>query len=110
MKIAVHGGLNLSIMDGWWREAYDGTNGFAIGEDRHAPDVEQQDAEDMQNLYRVLEQELIPMYYDRDGMKIPRQWIRRIRRAMVTLIPRFNTDRMVAEYAEKYYGAIPSEE
>ncbi|HPK00910.1 MAG TPA: alpha-glucan family phosphorylase [Candidatus Sumerlaeota bacterium] len=110
MKIAVHGGLNLSILDGWWREAYDGTNGFAIGEDRHAPDVEQQDAEDMQNLYRVLEQELIPMYYDRDGMKIPRQWIRRIRRAMVTLIPRFNTDRMVAEYAEKYYGAIPSEE
>lgn len=109
MKTAVHGGLNLSIMDGWWREGYDGTNGFAIGEDRHPDDTEQQDQNDCENLFRALESEVVPEYYDRDEMNIPRKWIKRIRRAMVTLIPRFNTDRMVAEYTKKYYKC-PAEE
>ncbi|HVM48113.1 MAG TPA: alpha-glucan family phosphorylase [Candidatus Acidoferrum sp.] len=103
MKAGCHGCLNLSILDGWWREGYDGTNGFAIGEDSHAESVEQQDRVDSANLYKVLTQEVIPLFYLRDAQGIPRQWIQRIRRAMVTLVPQFTTDRMVREYTEKYY-------
>jgi starch phosphorylase len=103
MKAGCHGCLNLSILDGWWREGYDGTNGFAIGEDSHADSVEQQDRVDSANLYKVLTQEVIPLFYLRDSQGLPRQWIQRIRRAMVTLVPQFTTARMVREYTEKYY-------
>jgi starch phosphorylase len=103
MKASCHGCLNLSIMDGWWREGYDGTNGFAIGEDSHPDSVEAQDRADAANLYRVLTEEVIPMFYNRDANGIPRQWLQRVRRAMVTLVPQYNTWRMVQEYADKYY-------
>jgi starch phosphorylase len=103
MKAGCHGCLNLSILDGWWREGYDGTNGFAIGEDSHADSVEEQDRVDSANLYKVLTEQVIPLFYQRDAQGIPRQWIQRIRRAMVTLVPRFTTMRMVREYTEKYY-------
>jgi starch phosphorylase len=103
MKGGCHGCLNLSIMDGWWREGYDGTNGFAIGEDSHAESVEQQDRADSANLFKVLTQEVIPLFFERDAQGIPRKWIERIRRAMVTLVPQFTTDRMVREYTQKYY-------
>ena len=103
MKAGSHGCLNLSILDGWWREGYDGTNGFAIGEDTHAESVEEQDRVDSANLYKVLTSEVIPLFFNRDAQGIPRQWIQRIRRAMVTLVPQFTTARMVREYAEKYY-------
>jgi len=103
MKAGCQGCLNFSILDGWWREGYDGTNGFAIGEDAHADSVEAQDRVDSANLYKVLTQEVIPLYYQRDAQGIPRQWIQRIRRAMVTLVPQFTTMRMVREYTEKYY-------
>jgi glycogen phosphorylase len=103
MKAGCHGCLNLSILDGWWREGYDGTNGFAIGEDAHADSVEEQDRVDSANLYRVLTEEVIPLFFLRDAQGIPRQWIQRIRRAMVTLVPQFTTSRMVKEYTEKYY-------
>ena len=103
MKAGCQGCLNFSILDGWWREGYDGTNGFAIGEDAHADSVEQQDRVDSANLYKVLTQEVIPLFYQRDAQGIPRQWIQRIRRAMVTLVPQFTTTRMVREYTEKYY-------
>jgi len=103
MKSGMHGGLNLSILDGWWREGFDGTNGFAIGEDSHPESVEEQDRVDSANLYRVLTTEVIPMFYDRDELGIPRRWIQRIRRAMTTLVPMYNTERMVREYTEKYY-------
>jgi alpha-glucan phosphorylase-like protein len=102
-KIACHGGLNLSILDGWWREGYDGTNGFAVGDDSHPDSVEEQDRQDSENLYRVLTEEVIPCFYERDATGIPRQWIAKIRRAMVTLVPRFSTWRMVQEYTNKYY-------
>ena len=101
MKAGCHGCLNLSILDGWWREGYDGTNGFAIGEDAHADSVEEQDRVDSANLYKVLTQEVIPLFYQRDAQGIPRQWIQRIRRAMVTLVPQFTTTRMVREYTER---------
>ena len=103
MKAGCQGCLNLSILDGWWREGYDGTNGFAIGEDAHADSVEEQDRMDSANLYKVLTQEVIPLFYQRDAQGIPRQWIQRIRRAMVTLVPQFTTARMVREYTDKYY-------
>jgi starch phosphorylase len=103
MKAGCHGCLNLSILDGWWREGYDGTNGFAIGEDSHAESVEQQDRTDSANLFRVLTQEVVPMFFRRDAQGIPREWIQRVRRAMVTLVPQFTTERMVREYTEKYY-------
>jgi starch phosphorylase len=103
MKAGCQGCLNLSILDGWWREGYDGTNGFAIGEDAHSDSVEEQDRIDSANLYKVLTREVIPLFYQRDAQGIPRQWLQRIRRAMVTLVPQFDTARMVREYADKYY-------
>ena len=103
MKAGCHGCLNFSILDGWWREGYDGTNGFAIGEDSHADSVEDQDRTDSANLFKVLTEQIIPLFFQRDEQGIPRQWIQRIRRAMVTLVPQFTTMRMVREYTERYY-------
>jgi len=103
MKILIHGGLNLSILDGWWREGYDGSNGWAIGKDETPEHSDRQDSADAEELYRVLTEQVIPEFYDRDEYGIPRGWIRRIRRSMETLIPQFNTDRMVSEYVNKYY-------
>ncbi len=103
MKAGCHGCLNLSILDGWWREGYDETNGFAIGEDSHADSVEEQDRADSENLYKALTEQVIPQFYQRDQQGVPRQWIQKIRRAMCTLVPQFTTMRMVREYAEKYY-------
>ncbi len=102
-KIGCNGGLNLSILDGWWREGYDRTNGFAIGPDSNPDSVEEQDKQDAENLYRVLTEQVIPCFYDRDSRGIPRRWIRMIRRAMATLVPKFNTWRMVQEYTLNYY-------
>jgi starch phosphorylase len=103
MKAGCHGCLNMSILDGWWREGYDGTNGFAIGEDWHPDNIEEQDRIDSANTFKTLTEQVIPLYYDRDANGIPRQWMQRIRRAMVTLVPKYNTWRMVEEYARKYY-------
>ncbi|HAM70941.1 MAG TPA: DUF3417 domain-containing protein [Verrucomicrobiales bacterium] len=102
-KTSVHGCLNLSILDGWWREGYDGTNGFAIGDDSHPGNVDEQDRLDSENLYKVLTQQVIPCFYNRDADGVPREWIKKIRRAMVTLVPAYNTWRMVQEYTTKYY-------
>ena len=102
-KCGCHGCLNLSILDGWWREGYDGTNGFAIGEDSHPDSVEEQDLQDAANLYQTLTEKVIPEFYNRDANGVPRQWITRVRRAMSTLVPEFNTWRMVQEYTQKYY-------
>ena len=103
MKACCHGCLNFSILDGWWREGYDGTNGFAIGDDSHPANVEEQDRVDSANLYRTLTEQVVPMFYNRDIQGIPREWIQRIRRSMMTLVPQFSTDRMVKEYTRKYY-------
>ena len=103
MKASCHGCLNFSILDGWWREGYDGTNGFAIGDDSNPENIEEQDRQDSENLYKTLTEEIVPCFFDRDATGIPRQWIQKIRRAMATLVPQFNTWRMVQEYARKYY-------
>jgi glycogen phosphorylase len=102
-KIICNGGLNLSILDGWWREAYDGTNGFAIGDDDQPTSVVEQDRIDNANLCSVLSEELIPCFYDRDERGIPRRWLAKIRRSMATMIPQFTTWRMVQEYVLHYY-------
>jgi starch phosphorylase len=102
-KCGTHGCLNLSILDGWWREGYDGTNGFAIGDDTHPANIEEQDRRDSANLYRALTEEVIPKFYNRDADGIPREWIKMIRRSMVTLVAKFSTSRMVKEYTQKYY-------
>jgi starch phosphorylase len=102
-KVLSNGGLNCSIMDGWWREAYDGTNGFAIGEDSQPSSVIEQDRVDNINLLKVLSEEVVPCFYDRDERGIPRKWIARIRSSMATMLPRFTTWRMVQEYVQKYY-------
>lgn len=102
-KAGCHGCLNMSIMDGWWREGYDGTNGFAIGGDYHPVSVEEQDRIDSENLFKTLTTEVIPAFFNRDSQGIPRQWIQKIRRAMMTLVPQYNTWRMVQEYVDKYY-------
>ena len=103
MKIVIHGGLNLSIQDGWWREGYNGENGWAIGEDAQADTVEEQDERDAAMLQEILFNEVIPEFYERDEYGIPRKWLQRVRKSMETLIPQFNTDRMVSEYVTKYY-------
>ncbi|MGB7923507.1 MAG: alpha-glucan family phosphorylase [Pyrinomonadaceae bacterium] len=103
-KVAMNGGLNLSVLDGWWIEGYDGTNGWAIGdaaEGDESPDV---DARDAESLYRVLEEEVIPIYYERDEDGLPRRWVRMMKRSIETLAPVFNSDRMVEEYAHRIYS------
>lgn len=102
-KTAAHGCLNLSILDGWWREGFDGTNGFAIGEDAHPASVEAQDRIDSENLFKVLTEEVVPSFFNRDQDGIPRQWIQKIRRAMATLCPQYSTWRMVQDYSNRYY-------
>ena len=103
-KVAINGGLNLSILDGWWLEGYDGTNGFAIGNGIDSTDVTKIDALDAESLYRTLESEVVPLYYNRDDNGIPRHWIAMMKRAIQTLAPKYNSDRMVEEYARKIYS------
>ena len=103
MKASCHGCMNMSILDGWWREGYDGTNGFAIGLDSHPDNIEEQDRVDSANLYQTLTEQVVPLFFDRDAQGIPRKWIQRIRRTMMTLVPQFTTDRMVKEYTKQYY-------
>ncbi|MDR0843277.1 MAG: alpha-glucan family phosphorylase [Acidobacteriota bacterium] len=102
-KMLCNGGLNLSILDGWWREAWDGTNGFAIGGDSQPDSVEEQDRLDNANLCKTLADEVIPAFYDRAEHGIPRRWIAMMRHSMAGLVPRFTTWRMVQDYARKYY-------
>ena len=102
-KVLLNGGLNCSVLDGWWAEAYDGLNGFAIGDGVTHVDVEEQDRRDSASLYNVLENEIIPLFYDRDEHDVPRGWVARMKRTIRTLGWRFNTDRMVIDYARECY-------
>ena len=103
MKVPLNLGINLSILDGWWPEAYDGTNGWAIGDEADYAIPEEQDAADAESLYQLLEQQVVPEFYDRDAGGVPRAWVRRMRRSLETCYRAFHTDRMVAEYAARYY-------
>ncbi len=108
MKAAVNGVLNFSVLDGWWREAYNGQNGWAIGQDADL-DTQIQDQMDAASLYEVLEKEIIPLYYDnRNGENVPVGWVARIKESLRTITPQFSTRRMVKEYVERLY--LPANE
>lgn len=102
-KAAINGVLNFSILDGWWREGFNGNNGWAIGEDRNYEDTEVQDEIDAENLYQTLEEEVIPLYYQRSADNLPREWLGRVRQSIITLAPRFSMRRMVKEYVSEMY-------
>jgi starch phosphorylase len=102
-KVVLNGGLNLSVLDGWWAEAYDGLNGFAIGTGRTHSNMDVHDTRDGDDLYRTLREEVIPLYYQRDRDGLPRGWIKRMKRTIRTLGWRFNADRMVMDYTLKCY-------
>jgi starch phosphorylase len=102
-KVVLNGGLNLSVLDGWWAEAFDGMNGFAIGTGRTHSNLNVHDARDGEDLMRALREEVIPLYYQRDRDGLPRGWIKRMKRTIRTLGWRFNADRMVMDYTLKCY-------
>jgi starch phosphorylase len=102
-KAVLNGGLNLSVLDGWWAEAYSGMNGFAIGNGSSHADTETNDQRDGDDLLRVLEEEVIPLFYDRDVDGLPRAWVDRMKNSIATLSPRFSAHRMLIDYVEKSY-------
>jgi starch phosphorylase len=102
-KVVMNGGLNMSVLDGWWAEAYDGLNGFAIGDGTTHTSTEEQDRRDSESLYRVIESEALELYYDRDEYGVPRRWCARMKQSLRTLGWRFNTDRMVMDYTRECY-------
>ena len=103
-KAALNGVLNFSILDGWWREGYNGANGWAIGEDKEYDDPGEQDRDDLASLYDILENEIIPLYYDmRASDRMPVKWVAMVKECMRTLAPRFSMRRMVKEYTQQLY-------
>lgn len=102
-KAALNGVLNFSILDGWWREGYNGQNGWAIGDETDYEDPDLQDQKDAESLYDVLENEIIPLYYQRSAGNIPTEWISRMKESIRTLAPTFCMRRMVKEYAKDMY-------
>jgi starch phosphorylase len=104
MKVCVNGGINMSILDGWWVEGFAGDNGWAIGAGEEYTDLTYQDDVESRAIYDLLEQEIVPLYYTRSTDGLPRGWIKVMKRAMGTVCPVFNTNRMVQEYMEKCYA------
>jgi len=105
MKVAANGGLNLSVLDGWWAEGYDRDVGWAIGSGESYDDLDYQNKVESQALYDLLEKEIVPLFYDRGPDNLPRGWIAKMKAAMGRLAPVFNTNRMVRQYAENFYVA-----
>jgi glycogen phosphorylase len=103
MKAAANGVVNVSVLDGWWDEGWTGDNGFAIGGREMNPDEGAQDWSDAQDLYRILEDEIVPRYYDRDENGLPEAWLALMRRSMASTLWRFSTTRMLHDYVEKMY-------
>jgi starch phosphorylase len=103
MKAAANGALNLSVLDGWWAEGFDPVMGWAIGRAEDYHDLEAQDRDDADSLYRLLADEVAPAYYERDAEGLPVSWIGRMKRSIARLGPRFSTERMVRDYAIRAY-------
>jgi starch phosphorylase len=103
MKVLVNGGINLSELDGWWAEAYTPEVGWALGDGREHGDDPAWDAAEAEALYDLLEREVIPEFYARDGQGIPTAWVARMRESMARLTPRFSAARTVREYTEQHY-------
>ena len=103
MKAALNGALNFSVLDGWWREGYNGKNGWSIGSEKEYTDIEQQDNDDSLSIYESLEKEIIPLFYETNSDKIPMEWLTMVKESMRTLIPQFSLRRMLKEYMTDYY-------
>ncbi len=103
MKVPANGGLNLSCLDGWWPEAFNGENGWAIGDGRVYDDLAYQDHVESESLYNLLEREIIPLFYERTADDLPRNWVQRVKESMKTICPMFNTNRMLRDYTNLMY-------
>ncbi len=104
MKAMLNGGLNLSVLDGWWAEAWDGQNGWGIASEP-GPDDLVQDARDSDQMYDLLEREVVPLFHDRDPAGVPRHWLAKVKASMQTLAPRFNATRMLQDYCAYQYAS-----
>jgi starch phosphorylase len=104
MKVVANGGVNISILDGWWAEAYEPEVGWAIGSGELYDDLEYQNTVESQALYDLLEKEVVPLFFDRGPDKLPRRWIAKMKASMARLAPVFNTNRMVRQYSEQFYA------
>jgi starch phosphorylase len=103
MKAAVNGVLHLSVRDGWWYEGYNGTNGWTIGDEVEAYNPTEEDKSDAEALYHLLEEEIVPLYYQRDRDGVPRGWVHMVKEAIGSIVPRFCARRMLKEYIEQMY-------
>ncbi|MEN8191603.1 MAG: alpha-glucan family phosphorylase [Bacteroidota bacterium] len=103
MKIIANGGLNFSVLDGWWDEGYNREVGWKIGSGEEYSDIEYQDEVESSMLYQTLENDIIPLFYERGNENIPRQWINKMKASMSQLAPVYNTNRMLQEYTTKFY-------
>jgi len=103
MKVLPNGGLNLSVLDGWWVEGFSAETGWAIGQNDELNEPDQQDEMDANSIYDLLEHEIIPLFYQRDSNDVPLQWVERMKNSLRTLSPKFNSDRMIQEYSDKFY-------
>jgi starch phosphorylase len=103
MKAALNGVPNLSVLDGWWAEGYNGFNGWSVGTVKQLEDPRQQDQVDAESLYRLIEEEVAPLYYHRDSDNVPRDWIQIVKEAIRTAVPVFCTRRMIKEYTQRMY-------
>jgi starch phosphorylase len=102
MKASMNGTINLSVRDGWWAEAFNGKNGWAIGELQPELPFEE-DRKDAESIYRQLETEILPLYYERDRMGIPHRWVGIVKEAIKTVTPSFSACRMMKEYTQQMY-------
>jgi starch phosphorylase len=109
MKVLVNGGINLSVLDGWWAEAYTPEVGWALGDGKEHGDDPYWDNIDADSLYNLLEQEVIPEFYDRNKKGIPQKWVKRMRESMALLTPKYSANRTVREYTEQHYIPLASE-
>src|SRR3546814_7841176 len=101
MKAALNGGLNLSILDGWWDECFDGENGWAISSAEHVDDLDRRDELEAGSLFDLLERQVVPSFYERWQGPVPRRWVKRMRRSLTTLGPFVIASRMVRDYPEQ---------
>ncbi len=104
MKAAINGVINMSILDGWWHEAYNPDIGWAIGREEDYGDDEYQDDVESNAIYEMLEKEVVPLFYNRGTDRLPRQWIARMKASMSAICPKFNTNRMIHQYIERSYN------
>ena len=103
MKAALNGALNFSVLDGWWREGYNNENGWSIGSDVEYANLEEQDAADAQSIYETLENQIVPLFYERNHENTPVEWLKMVKENMRTLTPQFSLRRMLKEYVTDYY-------